>query len=85
MAEMTAEAKLNQVYNWILSGASDYDVIEAVQAAWPGEPIKPLLKAAVRKMQEAASIDADTVVGFCFAASRDLYRRMVEFGDFTGA
>jgi hypothetical protein len=84
-AEMSEAAKVHQVYNWILGGASDFDVIEAMHAAWPGESIKPLLKAAVRKMQEAASIDAATVVGFCFAATHDLYRRMVEIGDFTGA
>ena len=43
-ALMTDAQKINQIYKWILEGASDFDVIEATHAAWPDQPIKHLLR-----------------------------------------
>lgn len=41
--------------------------------------------AAIAKVRGSGTIDADTVSGWCFEATRDMYRRMVEIGDFAGA
>jgi hypothetical protein len=77
--------EVNQVLKWILSGATERDVTEAVTHSYPATPAAPLLQAAVRQIREAANFDPLTVRGWCVEATRDLYRRMVEIGDFTGA
>jgi hypothetical protein len=76
---------VNQVYHWIIEGASEYDIGEAMQQAWPDADRGGLLLAALQKIRESNEIDPHTVLGFCFEATRDLYRRMVEIGDFPGA
>jgi hypothetical protein len=78
-------ARVNQVYRWILEGATEYDIVEAVQQAWPDADHAKILLAAIDKIKESARIDPTTVAGFCVEATRDLYRRMVEIGDFPGA
>ncbi len=82
---LTEAQKANQVYTWILSGASDFDIAEAITASFPGSDPLPLLKAAIARIHDAAKLDPQTVLGFCFEATRDMYRRMVEVGDFAGA
>jgi hypothetical protein len=78
-------AKVDQVFKWILSGATENDVLEAIAQAWPDEKAKPLIVAAIDQLRKAAQFDPDLVLGFCFESTRDLYRRMVEIGDFPGA
>lgn len=86
LATITSEAaRVNQIFQWILSGATEHDIAEAVQTAWPECDPQPLILLAVARLRESASIDADTVIGWCFEATRDMYRRMVEVGDFPGA
>ena len=77
--------QVNQVFRWILSGASEHDIVEAIAAAWPDSDARPLIVAAVAKIAESASLDGNIVLGFCVESTRDLYRRMVEIGDFPGA
>ena len=77
-------ARTNQVYRWILEGASEFDINEAMQTAWPEADRAALILAALGKIRESNRTDAETVRGFCFEATRDLYRRMVEIGDFPG-
>ena len=81
----TAEARINQVFHWILEGATDYDITEAMRQAWPEADHATILLAAIDKIKESARINPQTVAGFCVEATRDLYRRMVEIGDFPGA
>ena len=76
---------MNQVYHWIIEGATEYDIGEAMQQAWPDANHAGILLAAIEKIRESNEIDPHTVLGFCFEATRDLYRRMVEIGDFPGA
>jgi hypothetical protein len=78
-------ARTNQVWRWILEGASEYDILEAMQQAWPEANHASLLVGAVGKVRESARLDPTTVLGFCVEATRDLFRRMVEIGDFPGA
>jgi hypothetical protein len=78
-------ARVNQVYRWILEGATEFDILEAAQQAWPEAANAEILLAAISKIKESARIDGQTVAGFCVEATRDLYRRMVEIGDFPGA
>ena len=52
---MTDTRKVNQIYKWILEGASDFDVIEATHAAWPDQPIKHLLRAPYPNCRKTAA------------------------------
>lgn len=81
----TLAGRMNQVYHWIIEGATEYDIGEAMQQAWPDADHAGILLAAIEKIRESNEIDPHTVLGFCFEATRDLYRRMVEIGDFPGA
>lgn len=78
-------SQLDQVVKWILAGQSEHDIAEAVRQSWPDAEARPLIVAAATHLSDAASFDVDVVFGWCFEATRDLYRRMVEIGDFTGA
>ncbi len=77
--------KVDQVFKWILTGATEHDVAEAIGQAWPGQEPKPLIVAAVQQLCSAARFEPDLVLGWCMESTRDLYRRMVEIGDFPGA
>lgn len=78
-------ARVNQVFKWILAGATDHDILEAVAQSWPGADAKPLIVIALEKIRGSGQVDRQTVLGWCFEATRDLYRRMVDIGDFPGA
>ena len=41
--------------------------------------------AAIARLAEAAEFDPAIVQGWCIEATRGLYARMVEIGDFSGA
>lgn len=75
----------NQVFKWIISGATETDIADAITETFPEADQSALLLAAISKIRESAKIDPETVMGFCFEATRDLYRRMVEVQDFPGA
>ncbi len=76
---------MHTVFKWILSGAMEPDILEAIEATWPGESPKPLIAAAIERFCKAGEMEPAAVIGWCFEAYRDLYRRMVEIGDFAGA
>jgi hypothetical protein len=85
-ASLASEAaRINQVWHWILEGATEFDILEAMQQAWPEADHAALLIGAVNKIRESSRLDPTTVLGFCVEATRDLFRRMVEIGDFAGA
>jgi hypothetical protein len=77
--------QLNQVFKWILAGATKRDIAEAITQSWPDAQPSPLILAAVEEIRAGGRLDAQVVRGFCAEATRDLYRRMVEIGDFAGA
>jgi len=78
-------AKTNQVLKWILTGATEHDITEAIKASWPDAAARPLLVAAIEQLRDSADFDPQTVLGFCFEATRELYRRMIDIGDFAWA
>ena len=78
-------ARANQVLHWILEGATEYDILEAMQQAWPDGSHASILLGAIEKIRESSRLDPTTVRGFCVEATRDLFRRINEIGDFPGA
>ena len=73
------------MFKWIVAGATEPDVVEAILQQWPDEQPKPLIAAAIDQIRRAGGFDGDLVRGWCFEAVRHLYRQMVEIGDYAGA
>lgn len=78
-------AQLNQTVKWILSGATVFDITEAIGQNFPETDANALIMEAMRHFEKNATFDVDVVRGWCFEATRDLYRRMVEANDLKGA
>lgn len=78
-------ARVDQTVRWLLTGARDADVLEAIRTTWPDQALPPLLQAAVESLAKSAEFDATVVRGWCFEATKDVYRRMLEIGDLVGA
>lgn len=77
--------KVNQITKWVLSGATEYEIAEAVAAQWPGTELRPLLAKVLCELAEAGVTTAPLVLGWCIEATKFLYQRMVDIGDFAGA
>jgi hypothetical protein len=80
-----APDRVAQVYQWIITGASEFEIVEAVEKTWPGAKARPLILSAIKKIANNASPDADTINGWCFEASRHVYQRAIEVGNFNAA
>ena len=78
-------ARVQQVFKWFIQGGTVYDVREAIENKWPGQNPIPLLECVGRQLIESGDVDAKQIRGWCFEATRDLYRKMCEIGDFAGA
>jgi hypothetical protein len=78
-------AEVQQVVGWILTGAGMYEIYEAIETTFPESSPAALLKEAMDSFEQAANFNPEVVRGWCFEAARDLYRRMVETGDYPGA
>jgi hypothetical protein len=78
-------AKLNQIIRWVVSGASEYEICDAIAKEFPGVDQGEMLHAAMRRVAENADVHPTTVAAWTFEAGRELYRRMVEANDFSGA
>lgn len=79
---------MHQVYLWLVAGGTDYDILQAIRTMWPEEKEAPLIAAAIAQLAQAGEMTPDVGVivrGWCFEASRQLYRKMLEIGDFEGA
>ena len=81
----SVDPKRVETVRWMLTGARDADVLEAIETTWPGQPWEPIVTAAVEQLAASAAFDGQVVRGWCFEATKDLYRRMTEIGDFAGA
>ena len=74
-----------QVIGWLLEGHRDSDIKQAVESLWPNEDPMALMHAAVDHFAKAADCDRAVVLGWAMEAYRDLYRRLLEIGDFANA
>jgi hypothetical protein len=78
-------AKVHQVLTWMLAGESDFDVVAACQAHWPDDAPKPIIAAVISQLIKSADIHPEIITGWCFEATRFLYQKLVDIGDFAGA
>jgi hypothetical protein len=85
---------VRQAVTWFVAGANDHEVRTAIQDTYADQDPQILIEAAYKEFaahslrpqlpNETPTIE-DVVRGWVFIAYRDLYRKMVEIGDFTGA
>ena len=78
-------ARIEQTVKWLLTGARDRDIVDAIRSTWPEQELQPLVTAAIAELAGAGRLDRDVIKGWCFEASKQLYRQMAEIGDFAGA
>ena len=74
-----------QVFKWVLAGNAESDIVEALAATYPKADGTKVMAAVMTQFRESAEIETDVVMGWCIESTRDLYRRMVEIGDFASA
>jgi len=69
----------------MLQGASGAQILEAITEKFPSLDAATLLIGAGNHFEQIANADTNLIRGWCFEATRDLYRRMVEIGDYANA
>lgn len=78
--------RIHQVFLWIIQGATEHQVAQAIAEQWPDAKSQPLIVAAMNAIiTSGEELDRTTIRGWCFESYRELYRRMTEAGDFAGA
>ena len=78
-------ARMNEVFRWIIAGRSREDIELSIGEHWPDEASAPLIVTAMNQVVDAAAVDEDTIRGWCYEATRELYRLLLESGDLKGA
>ena len=74
------------VVRFLLDGAGGRDIAEFLQnGGLSAAAAADVIDAAFEHMVDAANIDPEARRGWCIEAMRDIYRRLVESGDYTGA
>jgi len=79
------DERVEQVVKWIIDGNSAYDIEQSIRETWPDASVQQLALAATQKLIDAAKITPDVVKGFCIEATREMYRKLVEIGEFAQA
>jgi hypothetical protein len=74
-----------QAILWMLEGNRSEDIAQALRAKFPDEEPTALLNAAADHFATVAQADPLVIRGFCLEALREMYRRMVDVGDYAGA
>jgi hypothetical protein len=73
------------VIDWLLSGASEQQVREALAQKYPHADARAVLRQVQQQLAAAGNPSADAVRGWCLLAYRRLFQQMLQVGDFNGA
>jgi hypothetical protein len=68
-----------------LAGATDRDIRTAITAHFPDADAQSLIVNVLKDLEKKSDTSPDLALGWCIEATREMYRRMVEIGDFPGA
>jgi hypothetical protein len=72
------------VIDWLLSGASEQQIREALAQRYPGTDARSVLSQVQQQLAAAGNPNADAVRGWCLLSYRRLYQQMLAVGDFNG-
>jgi hypothetical protein len=73
------------VVDWLLSGATETQVREALAAKYPGTDARQVMTQAQQTLTAAGNPSADAVRGWALLSLRKIYANMLQVGDFDGA
>jgi hypothetical protein len=73
------------VLQWLISGANEHDIVEALRAKYPDADPRQTMAAVLDKLVAEGQPRPDALRGWVLVSYRELYRRMLEVGDFDGA
>ena len=73
------------VVDWLLSGASEQQVREALAQKYPNADARAVLTQVQQQLAAAGNPSADAVRGWCLLSYRRLFQQMLAVGDFNGA
>lgn len=74
-----------EVVDWLLTGASERQVMEALAAKFPGSDRRQIMAAVQQQLKAAGNPDGDAVRGWALLSYRKLYQQMLQVGDYAGA
>jgi hypothetical protein len=72
------------VIEWLLTGASEQQVAEALAAKYPGVDGDAAMRSVQTYLQQAGRPNGDAVRGWALLSYRRLYQEMLRVGDFNG-
>lgn len=72
-------------YDLIVAGHSEFELVERFRAEFGDIDTATVLPMVMDRFKESADFDSEVLVGWCLESARNLYRQMVEAGDFQGA
>lgn len=73
------------VVEWLLSGVSEAEVLEALRSKYPEADPAATLAVVRDHLAREGTPDADALRGWVLLAYRDLYRRLLDNDDLEGA
>ena len=76
---------IHDVFVWILSGACQHDIEKAIAEQHPRANPRSVMVSAMQRIAESAASDPDVVKGWAIEATRQVYQRALEAGDFASA
>lgn len=85
ITKIGAADRLHQVRGWILSGASEHEIAQAIAATWPDAKGRPLIVDAMKRIARDGAGDPDVVRAWTVEATRLVYQRAMEAGDYASA
>lgn len=81
----TNAAKVHQVLTWLLEGNSEHSIREGIAKNWPAEESQPLILSALAALEESGKRPHAEVQNWCFEATRFVYQKQIEIGEYAGA
>lgn len=78
-----SEEAVADAVDWIVRGATERQLREALKSSHPGEKVGDVLAAAVRHFQQAADVDGWALRGWLLECWRNVYQKSLALGDFA--
>lgn len=81
---MPAPPPALQVIDWLLTGASEQQIREALSQTYPGTDARQVMQQVQEHLIAAGNPSPDAVRGWALLSYRRLYQEMLRVGDFDG-
>lgn len=73
------------VIDWLLTGASEQQIREALSEKYPDVNAAEVMVEVQTQLQAAGRPNTDAVKGWALMAYRKIYQQMLQIGDYAGA